>query len=106
MATKGVDKEDVRALVENSIELHRVLIDLAGSLKGFGEELSQVVSMLKEASKILAEEKTATEIARNEIVALNEKLDRLIDQDRTLARGILVMESLIREQSGKKDNIM
>jgi len=102
MAKREVNDADITALVENSVALQRVLADLAGNLKGLSDELSQLVALFKEASKSISEEKTSEEISRQEILGMNDKLERLLDQNKTIAKGIVLVESAMREPEKKK----
>ena len=92
----------VRALIDNSIALQKVLTDLAIGMKSLSEEMSQLLAVFKEASKSISDEKTSNAIHENELKSIDEKVDHLIDQNKTIAKGLVLMESAMSESLEKK----
>lgn len=97
---KRVSKTDL--LMQNNLELQKVLADLSYDLKKLTEEMSVLVGLLKDASKTLTEEKVSNEVERENSKAISNKVDTLIDQNKTIAKGILLMESTMRGNLDKR----
>ena len=106
MAKREVDDSALMALAENSMALQRAITDLAINLKELSEEMGQLLLLFKEASKTITEEKTSKEVEKEELRGMNEKVDHLIDQNRTIAKGLILMESAMRDNLEKKQSVV
>ncbi len=100
-----MEKEDgsLDLLIENSVALQKVLTDVASSLNQLTKELRQLLELFKEAGKTLAEDKASQAVAQEEKKAIIDKLDTLADQNRTIARGLVLLESSIKEKDRPKE---
>jgi len=94
-----VGKKTIDILMENSVALQKVLADLALSLNKLTKELSQLLSLFKEASKTIGEEKAVEAVEKEDKEDLLKKLDSLIEQNKTIAKSLLLLESALRERS-------
>ena len=94
-----VGKKTIDILMENSVALQKVLADLALSLNKLTKELSQLLSLFKEASKTIGEEKAVEAEEKEDKEDLLKKLDSLIEQNKTIAKSLLLLESALRERS-------
>ena len=100
-----MEKEDGSRdlLVENSVALQKVLTDVALSLNQLTKELRQLLDMFKEAGKTLGEDKASQAVAHEDQKAVADKLDTLMDQNRTIARGLVLLESSMKEKDRPKE---
>ena len=100
-----MEKEDgsVDLLIENSVALQKVLTDVAVSLNQLTKELRQLLELMKEAGKTIGEEKAAQAIAEEDSKKVMGKLDNLMDQNRTIARGLVLLESSMKEKDRAKE---
>ena len=99
---KRTGKTDI--LIQNNIELQKVLIGLSSDLKKLTDEISNLLELFKEASKTLGEEKLAKDIEKEDIKGIGTKIDGLADQNKTIAKGLLLMESAMRENVEKRSS--
>lgn len=90
-------------LIENSVALQKVLTDVALSLNQLTKELRQLLDMFKEAGKTLGEDKASQAVAHEDKKAVVDKLDTLLDQNRTIARGLVLLESSMKEKDRPKE---
>lgn len=100
---KSVGRDKViRLLVENNVALQKVLINLSSDISGLTREVSKLLELFKEASKTIGEEKAVEDIIKEERTDLIPKLDELIDQNKTIAKGLVLLESVLREKEKPK----
>ena len=102
-ASNAVTNNTLKVLTENSVALQRVLADLALNLNSLTKELSQLLVLFKEASKTIGEEKAVEGVEKEDKESLLKKLDSLIDQNRTIAKSLLLLESALREKEREKE---
>jgi len=95
-------KSEINVLVQNNLELQKVLIDLSANIKKMTDDMSNLTSIFKEASKTLSEEKLSKDMEKEDVKKIGEKIDGLSDQNKTIAKGLLLMESAMRENIEKK----
>jgi len=95
---KTSEKSAARLVIENSIALQKVSAEMAFSLNKLMKEVSELVNVFKEAEKSMRDEKTSDTVFKEEISSIKTKLDMLIDQNKTIARGILLLESALKPE--------
>lgn len=84
-----------KAVLENFVSLQRVMTNLSIKLDNLTTQVSKLLDLFEISAKALADKDF--EIG-GESKGVVEKLDKLIDQNKTLARGVsLVHERLVRE---------
>lgn len=69
---------------------------LINSMDKLTKRIDKLVSLFEEASKHVTEV-TSTE---EKVKQLSEKLESLLDQNRTIAKGLIMLEKYIRGKSG------
>jgi len=85
-----------RVLIENFVSLQRVLTNLSVKLDNVANQMSKLLDLFEISAKALAEKDFDVEKNNKEIL---ERLDTVLDQNKTLARGITLMhERIPREQ--------
>ncbi len=94
--------DELKALMENSVALQKAVLNLSLEIKKLTEELSNLISLFKEASKNINEEKTDRAIEKEEVKDIKEKVDQMMDQNKTIAKGLVLMESALRDSLEKK----
>jgi len=95
-----IKQETMDLLIENSIALQKTLTDLAGDINKLSKDIAEMLNLFKEASKAFSEGKR---LAPGGELALREKLDILIEQSRVIAKGLVLLESYIKEKISKKE---
>lgn len=82
----------VRELIQSNISLEKVSVELLDNMSKLGERIDRMFGLFEEAAK---------KIEEGEILQqpLAKQLQDLIEQNRTIARGLLVLERYIRERS-------
>ncbi|MBU2522799.1 MAG: hypothetical protein KKE23_00725 [Nanoarchaeota archaeon] len=97
-----VKRDDMKILIENEIEMQKILADLSLDIKNLTSELSKLVELFKEASKTLSDEKISKDIEKEDMRNMGDNVDTLVDQNKTIAKGLLLMESAMRENLERK----
>lgn len=90
---KPIKKDNINLLLENSIALQKTMADLALELKSLNQKVARIVSSFESASLAFKE---AKEKGIAEPKDISEKLDMIIDQNKTIAQGVLLLEESIR----------
>jgi len=87
-----------KTLVENFVGLQKVMTNLAIKLDGLSNQISRLLNLFEISAKTLAEKGSAQQIGINEKRIL-EKIDNLVDQNRTIARGVSLLHENPSQQS-------
>lgn len=92
MAKKGSKTEDlINALVENELSLQKKTVELISTFNVLSQRIDKFLGVF---------EKAASRIERGEIEEpLAKKLESLIEQNKTIARGLLLLERYVREKT-------
>lgn len=99
-------------LLENTITLQRTITDLAIELKSLNNKVSSLLNLFEEASKTFKKVKqakpvtpvteTAGSITPETISKITRKMDDLAKQNRTIAKGLILLEKTVRENKPKE----
>ena len=99
MQKKGNQNEIINVLVENSVILQKVMTDVSINLKKLNEQLATLLGLFENAAKGFVEkEKAEGKIDSTQGNELINKLDTLLEQNRTIAKGLTLLEQKVREQ--------
>ena len=95
MAKKGSKssktEELISALVENELSLQKKTVELINTFNVLSQRIDKFLGVF---------EKAASRIERGEIEEpLAKKLESLIEQNKTIARGLLLLEKYVREKT-------
>ena len=91
MATAIVSKSFVDELIKNNITLQKATLDLLDSVNKMTERTDRLLNLFEEAAK---------NIEKGEIKEpLSKQLDALLEQNKVIARGLVLLEKYIREKS-------
>jgi len=86
-----VSKSDIIAqLAENNLALQHKTAELITSVKELTKKMDDMVSIFQEAAKHIKEGTDRP---------LMEKLNGLIEQNKTIAKGLILLEKYVREKS-------
>ncbi|MFA5174273.1 MAG: hypothetical protein WC438_03770 [Candidatus Pacearchaeota archaeon] len=100
-ANKIMDKEDIeKALLNNFINLQKVLTNLAVRFDELSTNISKMLQLFEISAKSFSEkyeDKSEGSINKSDNELL-KKLDSLLDQNKTIARGIILMEDKIKQR--------
>ena len=92
---KRVTKSQIeKTIVENLIALQAVHTDLAQKLDGLTKEISSLLKLFESAAKSFG---THTPDTEKDKEFLN-KIDRLLEQNKTIAKGLTLMEDRFKEK--------
>ena len=81
-------------LTENNLILQKSNIELIGSIRALVVKIDRMLGMFEEASKHVME---VGEDKR--IIELADKLEELLEQNKTIAKGLVLLEKYVREKS-------
>jgi hypothetical protein len=89
-----------KALLENFISLQRVLVNLSSKFDNLANEISKLLELFEISAKALAEKNFAISGDKgNEKII--QKIDTLLDQNKTIAKGLTLMHELNTKQMPK-----
>lgn len=99
MPKKDVKKSNVdEALLENFVELQKVLTNLAVKFEDLSGNISRLLQLFELSAKSFADKPiTAPAGVDQEFL---KKLDSLLDQNKTISKGIMMMEERVRNRTG------
>jgi conjugal transfer/entry exclusion protein len=85
-----------KKIVENLIELQKVNINLAEKFNKLSEQISQLLNIFEMAARNFASN-PANQVSEKDKQFL-EKIDKLLEQNKTIAKGLTLMDEKIRER--------
>lgn len=83
-------------IVENLIQLQRVHTDLAEKFDKLSKELSSLLNLFESAAKSFASNPIVQQTEKDK--EFLDKIDRLLDQNKTIAKGLTLMEGKIKDR--------
>ena|SRR3989344_289846 len=101
MAKKGASSKESKdselsdKLLENMVKLQKVHTDLAERFDKLAKEISSLLALFETAAKNMSKS-TTTKISEDDKTFL-DKIDKLIEQNKTIAKGLMLMEGKIRK---------
>lgn len=88
------DEKVLDTLLKNNVALQKVALDVVKSNNELLKRIDKLVSLFEEASRHITSENPEEDI-RN----LAMRLDSLIEQNKDLARGLVLLEEFVRNKS-------
>ena len=79
-------------LIENSINLQSKIVDLVSSVNNLNKRVGHLVDIFEGAAKDVKEVKGVDE----QVIALANKLEMLLEQNKNIAKGLLLLEKYVR----------
>lgn len=100
-AKKKLSKTEVeQALIDNFINLQRVLTNLSLKFEELSTNMSKMLQLFEISAKAFAEKYSAEDPKSGDVdTELLKKLDSLLDQNKTISKGIMLMEEKIRDRN-------
>jgi len=87
---KKIRKVEVeKILVENFATLQKVMVNLSVKLDSLTEQISQLLNLFEISAKALVER--GADLGDNYEKKMMEKIDNLVDQNKTIARGVTLL---------------
>jgi len=98
----GNFNDNIKLLIENSISLQKVLTSMTLSLDGLSIDVKKMVDLFEDANKAFEQGKKPLEgkTEKTEMRILQEKINSLIEQNKVMANGIILLEGYLRESIG------
>lgn len=93
-STKNTELD--QKVLENLIELQKVHTNLAEKFDKLSEQIASLLQLFESAARSFAEH-PANQVAEKDKDFL-EKVDKLLEQNKTIAKGLMLMEERIRER--------
>ena len=85
----------IKELAKNNISLQKVTIKLVENTDKLNKRIDKLLGIFEEASKHVGDVDT------DKVRQLTMKLDNLLDQNRDLAKGLLLLEKYVRDKEFK-----
>jgi len=97
--------EKIDVLIQNSIALQKAITLLAVNLEKFSKEIGGLMKFLSDSAKSFeAEEKAKGSVAGTAISSeLVKKLDMLVEQNKMVAKGLVLLENYLKEKMEKME---
>lgn len=84
-------------LIENFVSLQKVMVNLSTKFDELTLKISKLLELFETSAKTLAEKDFDLEKNNRENTKILEKLDNVLDQNKTIARGLSLMHDKIKE---------
>ena len=84
------------SLLDNIVKLQKVHTDLAEKFDHLSKEISQLLALFELAAKSFAKSAPIGEYEKDK--EFLEKIDKLLEQNKVLAKGLTLMEERLRER--------
>ncbi len=95
---KGNFSSDLgKVLVENFVSLQRVMVNLSLKFDELSNKISKLLELFEISAKTIAEKKFP------EDKTLTEKIDKLLEQNKTIAKGLSLMYEKLPESEAVKE---
>ncbi len=91
------DKELEKILVNNFVSLQKVMVNLSIKFDELTNQISRLLELFETSAKVLAEKDFDLEKNNKENAKVLEKLENVLEQNRTIARGLTLMHDKINE---------
>ena len=85
----------IKELVKNNISLQKVTIKMVENTDKLNKKIDRLLGIFEEAAKHV------DDVDTDKVRQLTMKLDSLLDQNRDLAKGLLLLEKYVREKEFK-----
>lgn len=83
-------------IVHNLIELQKVHADLADKFNKLSNQLTNLLALFEMTARSFAQQSTSNSLDKDK--EFLDKIDKLLDQNKTIAKGLTMMEDKMREK--------
>lgn len=80
-----------KALIDNFIALQKVMANLSVKFDNLSSQISKLLELFEISAKSLADRNFKLESPSKETKKISEKIDKLLDQNKIIARGLTLM---------------
>lgn len=101
--TKSTE-EILNLILENNVTLQKNLIESLDELKKLNIKVTEMLDIFDKAGRTF--EESLEKGTGNDLLELEKKLSTLIDQNRVLAKGLLLLEKSVRTEPPQKRTIL
>lgn len=88
-------------LVENFVSLQKAMTNLAGKFESLSEQISKLLQLFELSARSFSDKLGNLADAEKDREFL-DKLNKLLDQNKLIAKGITLMEEKVRERAGSQ----
>ena len=90
-------RDTERILVENFVSLQKVMVNLSVKFENLTQQISKLLDLFEISAKALAEKDFEVEKNNKENIEMLGKMDNVLDQNKTIAKGLSLMHERIDE---------
>ena len=83
-------------IIQNLIQLEKVNINMAEKFESLSNQISNLLALFEMSARTFAKSPAIQMVEKDK--EFLEKIDRLLDQNKTIARGLTLMEGKMREK--------
>lgn len=94
--------EITNILVSNFASLQKVMVNLSVKFEDLSNQISKLLQLFELSAKALAEKDFDVEKNNRDNTKILEKLENVLEQNKTLARGLTLMHDKMTEPSGSQ----
>jgi len=85
------NKELEKVLIDNFVSLQKVMVNLSVKFDDLTNQISKLLELFETSAKVLAEKDFDVEKNNKENAKILERLETVLEQNRTIARGLTLM---------------
>jgi hypothetical protein len=89
--------ETEKILIENFVSLQKVMVNLSVKFDGLTNQISKLLELFEMSAKALTEKDFDIEKNNKENMKILEKIENVLEQNKTIARGLTLMHEKISE---------
>ncbi len=89
----------IKQVIENNVSLQQKSVDLVITMNDLVKRIDKLVNLFEEASKHIAEV-----TGEDTVKQLSLKLQELLEQNKDIARGLILLEQYVRSKSGYRES--
>ena len=84
-----------KALVDNFVSLQKIMVNFYSKFDELSSQISKLLNLFEISAKTLAEKEFVAEQDKKDNKDIIKKMEDIIDQNKTIARGITLMHDLV-----------
>ena len=96
--SSGKKEHIEKAMLENFVSLQKVLTNLAVKFDSLSDNISKLLQLFEISAKTFVEKQTPELGGRKTDKDFLEKLDRLLEQNKIIAKGLTLMEEKLKDR--------
>ena len=101
-----VNKSEVEnILIENFVSLQKVMVNLSVKFDSLTHQISKLLELFEISAKALAEKDFEIEKSNRENAKILGKIENVLEQNKTIARGLSLMHDRINEPQGNSSQM-